>query len=515
MKRGSARLVSIDSPRLLRARALFAERRYDQALALFDEAVRAEPNNIKALADAARAHGFRYDYRQALKLLDRLLQIAQGRADAHFYAGETYRMLMLGERAIVCFEKAISLAGRLPAAELELAILYERGHRLDEATVHIERVLAGSPVPVTAHLVHARIQRRRGDVAAAEATLRRLAESDATPRVVASEAWADLAILLDELGNYDEAWNAILRSKQILLARDAAERTAAEHVFGRFARTVDAITADHFARWASRPPASEPLRMAVLTGFPRSGTTLLEAVLDAHPDVTSSEERDVLAGEVFPALGAGHAVDSPVEQVLEGLSPEQIAHERSRYVRYMEAILPEPIGTRLHIDKNPAINLMIPVVQRLFPESRLIIALRDPRDVLLSCFLRYLPLNPVSVWFLTIERLAERYSLDMRAWLKFRQIVKMPYIEVRYEDTISDLESVARRTLSALDVPWNDTVLGYRARAQDKRVLSPTYEAVAKPLYGHAIGRWTRYERHFAPVLPRLAPFVRAFGYEA
>jgi hypothetical protein len=158
-------------------------------------------------------------------------------------------------------------------------------------------------------------------------------------------------------------------------------------------------------------------------------------------------------------------------------------------------------------------NLMIPVVSRLFPEARLIIALRDPRDVVLSCFLRFLPLNPVSVWFLTLERLVERYSLDMRAWLKFRDMIQTGFIEVRYEETVHDLEAVARRTLERLGVPWNDDVLAYRARAQNKRVLSPTYEAVAKPIYGHAIGRWINYERYLAPVLSRLQTFARAFGY--
>ena len=69
----------------------------------------------------------------------------------------------------------------------------------------------------------------------------------------------------------------------------------------------------------------------------------------------------------------------------------------------MEYLLGEPIAGRMHLDKNPAYNLTIPLVLRFFPETRLIVALRDPRDVVLSCYLRYLPLNSVSVRFLDIE----------------------------------------------------------------------------------------------------------------
>ena len=116
----------------------------------------------------------------------------------------------------------------------------------------------------------------------------------------------------------------------------------------------------------------------------------------------------------------------------------------------MEYLLGEPIAGRMHLDKNPAYNLTIPLVLRFFPETRLIIALRDPRDVVLSCYLRYLPLNAVSVNFLDIERTADRYALDMTAWLKYREMIQAPWCEIRYEDTVADAEKQARRRSTRL-----------------------------------------------------------------
>ena len=152
---------------------------------------------------------------------------------------------------------------------------------------------------------------------------------------------------------------------------------------------------------------------------------------------------------------------------------------------------------------------------RLFPETRLIVALRDPRDVVLSCYLRYLPLNSVSVRFLDVQRTAERYAFDMSAWLKFRELIEMPWCEVRYEDTVADAEAQARKALATLGLAWDDQVLDYRERlSETKRVTSPSYEAVAQPIYTRPSGGGRTTKQCLEPALETLEPFVREFGYE-
>jgi hypothetical protein len=217
--------------------------------------------------------------------------------------------------------------------------------------------------------------------------------------------------------------------------------------------------------------------------------------------------------EIFPAIAAGRPDDAPIAPILDGMSESEIAHHRNDYRRKMEGMLREPIGDRIHLDKNPTLALFLPVLLRLFPATRTIIAIRDPRDVVLSCYLRYLPLNPVSVSFLTPERAAKRYTLDMLGWLKYREQMASPWLEVRYEDAVADLPAVARKTLEFLDLPWDDAVLGYRERARTRSVLSPTYESVSKPVYSTAIGRWRNYEKQLGPVMEELKPYLSEFGY--
>ena len=251
----------------------------------------------------------------------------------------------------------------------------------------------------------------------------------------------------------------------------------------------------------------------MLTGFPRSGTTLLEQVLDAHPAVASVEEAEAFSDEALLWLSDGQPPESPVLQLLDDQPQARIADARERYLRAMEALVGASLDGRLLVDKNPALNLLIPAMRRVFPEMRIIMALRDPRDVVASCFLRRLPINPVSVWYLTLERTVQRYLIDMSAWLKLRELID-GWVEVRYEQTVADLPAEAARMLAALELPWDDAVLAYRERAETRPVFSPTYEAVAKPLYASSIGRWRHYERHLAPVLETLAPIVKALGYD-
>jgi hypothetical protein len=102
----------------------------------------------------------------------------------------------------------------------------------------------------------------------------------------------------------------------------------------------------------------------------------------------------------------------------------------------------------------------------------------------------------------------------MSAWLKMRDMTG-DWVEVRYERIVADLRAEASRVLSALQLPWDDSVLAYHERRDHKLVLSPTYEEVARPVFTTSVGRWQNYERQLAPQLARLEPLVKALGYEA
>lgn len=305
----------------------------------------------------------------------------------------------------------------------------------------------------------------------------------------------------------------MLKSKAILREGEAAVLREAEGMIGHLHQLSSALTKTHFQRWADLGTQFPATKTAVLAGFPRSGTTLLEQVLDSHSSLVSSDEREAFGRDIFPAMWLGPSTPVPTPEALDALSPEKALALRRRYLDYMESALNEPIANRVHLDKNPPLTLLLPGFLRLFPEARVLIALRDPRDVVISCFMQYLPLNPNSVCFLTLERTAKRYANDLGAWLRLRDLVVSPWLEVRYENTVRDLEKEARRVLAFLGLPWEEEVLGYRDRLKSKAVGSPTYEAVSQPLYTHAIGRWRNFEDFLRPLAPVLEPMIKALNY--
>jgi hypothetical protein len=188
---------------------------------------------------------------------------------------------------------------------------------------------------------------------------------------------------------------------------------------------------------------------------------------------------------------------------------------REGYFRAMELFLGNPIGHRLLIDKDPNYQIMIPAFVRIFPEIKLLLAIRDPRDVVLSCFvLPHWPLRTATVTFLNLEATVRSYTRVMGIWRTLKPLIKNPCLEVRYEDMVDDLESVARRTLDFLGMPWDDRVLAFDEHARKKLVRSPTYADVTQKVYKRARGRWRNYRKYLEPHLEKLEPFVKAFGYE-
>jgi hypothetical protein len=346
-----------------------------------------------------------------------------------------------------------------------------------------------------------------------EALLRDLAASEQAHPQVRAQAWAEIAGMHDRQGEYAQAMDAMLKCKELLLQREGPMRKESEVVLGHLRGLTESLTADHFQRWTEAGRGLPMKKTAVLTSFPRSGTTLLEQVLDSHSGLVSSDEREAFARDIFPAMWLTPATPLPTAALFDAIPLLKVEALRERYLAYMSAALDEPIGDRIHLDKNPTLTLVLPGLLRLFPETRLLIALRDPRDVVISCFMQYLPLNANSVCFLTLERTASRYANDMAAWRKFRGMIASPWLEVRYEAVVANLEKEARRALEFLSLPWEETVLNYRDRLKQKGVGSPTYEAVSQPLYTRAIGRWQHYEEFLAPCLPILKPSIEAFGY--
>ena len=167
------------------------------------------------------------------------------------------------------------------------------------------------------------------------------------------------------------------------------------------------------------------------------------------------------------------------------------------------------------MDKNPSLTSLVPALYRIFPEIKYVTMIRDPRDVVLSCFMQsFVPVSGVNGNYLTLMDTADEYVGVMNVWTAAAKCLDNNVCEIRYEDMVEDLETHARKALSFLGMDWNEKVMEYDSHAREKVVRSPTAVAVTEKVHKRAKARWKNYERYLEPVMDTLSPCLKALGYD-
>jgi Flp pilus assembly protein TadD len=314
-----------------------------------------------------------------------------------------------------------------------------------------------------------------------------------------------LGQLSEGAGKYDEAWDAFVGMNRLQSLHPSQPLERASAYRDHLRRQTDVLSGEWLSRWKDEESKAPPRSPTFLVGFPRSGTTLLDTLLMGHPDIEVLEEEGTLA-----------AASAELPSDLAGLptaTAEQIDRARDRYFQDAQEGVAQASGKVL-IDKNPLSMNSLPVISRLFPGAKIILALRHPCDVVLSCFVTNFRLNDGMSNFLELETAAELYDLSFRNFTKASEILHLPVHRLVYEDLIENAASVLRDLVTFLDVPWRDEMLDHEKTAKARgRIKTASYAQVVEPIYRRSVGRWEHYREHMAPVLPVLSPWVQEFGY--
>ena len=417
--------------------------------------------------------------------------------------------LVQGERdvagAVELYRRALAIRPDSPEAGANLAAALERVNEIEEARRTAEHVLSLAPDHAVASLVAATLDRRAGAFERARARLERVLAA-AQPPLLASNAEMELGQCCDRLGDIDAAFAAFTRGNTLRAGLDDAKAYDPGRFLDTVGRNRSWFTRARVERWPALQPASgsEPV---FFVGFPRSGTTLMEEMLRAHPNLTTTEERS-------PLLRVKGAIVGAYPEAVGDLGADQAEAARASYWDEARNTLGADLEGRRLVDKLPLNIVDLGLVARLFPRAPVIVALRDPRDVALSCFMQQFRPNDAMASFFTLDGVARLYAAVMDLWLHYREILNIDYLEYRYEDLIAVPELTARRLIEFLGEAWSDDVLAYRSASTERYVATPSRQAVSEPLTDRAIGRWRAYREHLAPALPTLEPYVKSFGYQ-
>jgi tetratricopeptide (TPR) repeat protein len=424
-------------------------------------------------------------------------------------------LLNLGEieESIKWARRAVKLGPQGAMANTILANCYERTHRIKEGLEANKLAQKADPQNPWLKLQEAKLLARNGDLEQASRILRKTASGPGIPPELQAQAFGELGRVLDKLQRYDQAYNAFVQSGLLASRTPKAQSLKLEHRPSIINSYVQGLTEERLKKWKPEDFKDNSWAPVFLVGFPRSGTTMTEQVLAAHSQIMTLSEvpyLDNIRLEWARIVGAKPDLGLMVDQ----LNVDIIMHLRKSYREKAEADQEIPTGSKIVIDKVPLNIINIGLINLIFPEAKIIVALRDPRDCGLSCFMQDFELNSAMIHFLSLDRAVRFYTQVMGAWLHFRNMITMPYIEVRYEDTVRDLEFQAKRLMDFLSLDWEPDVLQFHRAAAEKAIITPSYVAVTEPVHTRAIGRWKNYQGPFAPLLPVLEPFVREFGYD-
>jgi hypothetical protein len=354
----------------------------------------------------------------------------------------------------------------------------------------------------------ARAEFHKGAFSEAEQRLRGILDAPDTEPTLRARALGTLADIADRRGDFRQAFQHYVASKHELKA--AYERSEGARP-GSFMDLTQRLAAA-----AERLPTLSPAASAsaekpcpnhvFLLGFPRTGTTLLEQCLAGHPNVVTSDEIAALNSALAPCLAA----PDPFAAFAAAGSAD-IAAMRVAYWRRIGQKIPSVAG-RTCIDKMPLNSVLAGFIPALFPDAKIIFAVRDPRDVVFSCFRRRFGMNSATYEFCTLEGSVALFCATMRLFELTRAKTALPVTDCRYEDVVRDLRGSVVRVCDFIGLDWREDMERFSERAKLRPLSTVSAPQLAQGLYDGA-GSWRAYTEFMAPFLPQLAPWIARFGY--
>ncbi len=388
-----------------------------------------------------------------------------------------------------------------------LASLLERENRLDEAESWTGKALLMSPANEMAQMTRATLDRRSGKYPEAAQRLRSLITKIDKP-INRSIAWNQLGQCFEGQEDWREAFNAFSESNRILKTHHPGSHPDARgpHGLQTLARIEVWLKKNPIAGW-NEPATRDTGGIAFLVGFPRSGTTLLDRMLCAHPEIEVLEEKSLFSG-----LHQDWSEPGTLE-ALADVTEAQITDAREIYRREMSRHRRQPQRS-LVIDKLPLNLAYLFLIHRLFPDAPVIFLQRHPLDVCISCYFQAFELEASMAYFLNIQHTAQYYDAVMQVAALSMDQVGNPLYKLRYEDLVAAPEDQLKALCTFLALEWDDSMLEYRQQGGVETINTPSYQQVSQPLHTRSIGKWRHYTKQLESSLSVLQSWVKHFGYQ-
>jgi tetratricopeptide (TPR) repeat protein len=413
------------------------------------------------------------------------------------------------QEAKALYEEALAAQPKNLHTLLGFARLLEADRKLAEAMALLEEAEAEHPGNPSISLLRAVVLGRMRDAPAALAVLDKMV-TEGKGQLGPSEL-LEKGRLLDQMGRYDEAFEAYVEGKK-RLREISGHQYLAEFAAQSAARRRGFFTARRLALLPVAKVRRDVAQPIFIVGFPRSGTTLLEQTLTAHPMIAAGDELPIVAEltNLMPKM-----MDSPLsfpESLAELWTADHrddLDNLRDHYLRRVAQLGIVAEGAKWFTDKMPLNEADLGLISMLFPESPILHQIRHPLDVVTSVFSNLLTHGHYCAY--SLESIARHYALTMELVEHYQRELKMRYMQVRYEDMVDNQESTVRKILHFVGEGFDPACLAFHENTRYARTAS--YAQVTEKLYDRSRYRHRNYMDHLSNILPILQPTIERLGY--
>lgn len=464
----------------------FLDGEYVRAQRIGENLLAQNRKDLNALILLARCHQMQNHYEEAIKHYQKCIDLQPRNVEHHLNLGSLLASMGRYPQAFARFEKAAKVAPGDPRLTVAIADVHERAGDEAKAIEVLAPSIERGDEDVLSAYIYAKAKLAAKDPKEAVRVMMRHNREPSYPE----SYFFVLGKALEQTGDLDTAFKAYCTANEM----DATKFDVDAHVKW-VNETIDTYTRETLARLPK--PTHDTSMPIFIVGRPRSGTTLLETILDAHPDVIGIGEEPMVA-DIADNLQFELGSLLPAPRCIRDMDQDDVNRLSRKYLDHARSLAK---GRKHTVDKSIANYSHLGLIKALWPQAKIIDCRRDPVDNCWACFVVRLIFHAYASDLTHLGVSHRWYERIMRHW---HETLDLPILEVRYEDMVADQAAWTRRILDFCGLPWDEKTLRFYEEGGQQRsnavALTLSYDQVRQPIYKTSVGRARKFEKHLGPL---------------